>query len=638
MNESGTRTFKLRQDGREYILSISIINDCVSLSGQENIGKEGNFYEAKFSLKDLCSINRYFLLIPSIQEARNELIKAIEKQKVGIENSNNFLKIIFYMVIGTDKVIVKLPLEKTNNCFKRIKNPEEQEPFTGTIRLTNRGNYPEDEYRINLLEKKNENLKISQYNLQIDIQKLLDISQQLIKETTFLYEENAKLGVRLQQIEKQNYETNIELEALKEEEKALNEENIQLVNYNKDLEKAFSLKKENLKKNFQENIQKRIQKDEKDLGNGPKAISSRFEESKIKTYIPRITAKPISDAYDEGILNNGRPPFYYTEKRITQYLAKNKPNNDKMNLTDININTYNNQKRSSFKSNNNDFSPNNLSYNTYNKVFDNNKINDSDNNNNDYPKDNKRNQKKLKMQTRLPAYERISEKTNDYEEEDKKRKQIINESYNQSQKDVDDLRESETYPSNYEESQVLDIQTELDEDKGLNYIKSEIIQNSLEEEMLLNKINKHGKDIQFNILYKAINDSDRAEIFHEKCDQVKRTLVLIETINGKRFGGYTTQSWEGESINKKDNEAFVFSLDKLQVYNIITDQPAIGCYPAYGPVFLGCQIKVNDNFFVKGGITFKKNTNYATNSDFELNDGIKFYGIKDIEVFEVNLI
>ena len=638
MNESGTRTFKLRQDGREYILSISIINDCVSLSGQENIGKEGNFYEAKFSLKDLCSINRYFLLIPSIQEARNELIKAIEKQKVGIENSNNFLKIIFYMVIGTDKVIVKLPLEKTNNCFKRIKNPEEQEPFTGTIRLTNRGNYPEDEYRINLLEKKNENLKISQYNLQIDIQKLLDISQQLIKETTFLYEENAKLGVRLQQIEKQNYETNIELEALKEEEKALNEENIQLVNYNKDLEKAFSLKKENLKKNFQENIQKRIQKDEKDLGNGPKAISSRFEESKIKTYIPRITAKPISDAYDEGILNNGRPPFYYTEKRITQYLAKNKPNNDKMNLTDININTYNNQKRSSFKSNNNDFSPNNLSYNTYNKVFDNNKINDSDNNNNDYPKDNKRNQKKLKMQTRLPAYERISEKTNDYEEEDKKRKQIINESYNQSQKDVDDLRESETYPSNYEESQVLDIQTELDEDKGLNYIKSEIIQNSLEEEMLLNKINKHGKDIQFNILYKAINDSDRAEIFHEKCDQVKRTLVLIETINGKRFGGYTTQSWEGESINKKDNEAFVFSLDKLQVYNIITDQPAIGCYPTYGPVFLGCQIKVNDNFFVKGGTTFKKNTNYATNSDFELNDGIKFYGIKDIEVFEVNLI
>lgn len=55
-------------------------------------------------------------------------------------------------------------------------------------------------------------------------------------------------------------------------------------------------------------------------------------------------------------------------------------------------------------------------------------------------------------------------------------------------------------------------------------------------------------------------------------------------------------------------------------------------------VFLGCQIKVNDNFFVKGGTTYRKNTNYAINSDFELNDGIKFFGIKNIEVFGVNLI
>ena len=636
--ESDTRTFKLRQDGREYILSIAIINDSVSISGQENIGKEGNFYETEFSIKDLCSINRYFLIMSSIQEARDELIKAIEKQKVGIENSINFLKIIFYMAIGTDKIIVKLPLAKTNNLYKRIKNPEEQEPFTGTIQLKNRGNYPQDEYRINVLEKKNENLKISQYNLITDIQKLLDISQQLKKEANFLYEEKAKLGARLQQIQKENYETNLEVEALKEEEQALIEENNQLVNYNEDLEKVFARKKENLKKNFQESIQKKIQRDEKDLGNGPKAISSRFDEPKIKTYIPRVTAKPISDAYDEGMLNNNRPPFYFTEKRITQYLAKNMANNDRMNLTDININVHNiNQKRSSFKTNNNDYESNDYSYNTYNKVFDFNRINDSYNNS-DYPQDNIRKHKKLKEPIKIPI--RITERTNDNEEEDKYRKELnnSNERITQSQRNLDDIGESDIYLSNYEESQALDTQTELDNENLLNYFKSEIIQSSLEEEMLLNKINKHGKQLQFNLIYKATNDSDRAEIFHQKCDKAKRTLVLIETINNRRFGGYTTQSWEGEGINKNDNEAFVFSLDKLQVYNIITDEPAIGCYPKYGPVFLGCQIKVNDNFFVKGGTTFKKNTNYATVSDFELNNGIKFYGIKDIEVFEVNLI
>jgi hypothetical protein len=567
----------------------------------------------------------------SIQEAQNELIKAIEKQKVGIEFNKDVLKVIFYIVIGTDKIIFKLPLARRDNIYKRIKKPEEQEPFSGTIQLKNRGNYPEDEQRISILEKNNEQLKISQYNLITDIQKLLELSEKLKKEINLLNEENAKLGVRLQQIQKENYERNIEVDVLKDEEQALNEENIKLRNYNEDLEKVLDQKKENLKRNYMESMEKKYQKDVADSGNGPKAISSRYDEALIKTYIPRVTAKPISDAYDEAMLANSRPPFYYTEKRITQYLANN--NMDRLNRTDININIPNNIKnRGSFRTNNNDYNPNNLSYNTYNKIFDNEKLNGNDSYNNFsdvYYKEPENNQRRKKK--KLPAYERISERTNDYEEDNNNYIQDNNTSYNHSQKD----KEMSTYSEYQERSHILE-HSELKDD--LNYIKSEIIKSGTEEEMLLNKINRHGKNIHFNLIYKAINDTDRAEIFHEKCDKAERTLVLVETIDEKRFGGYTTQSWEGNGIDKKDNEAFVFSLDKLQIYNIITGQPAIGCYPKYGPVFLGCQIKVNDNFFVKGGTTYKKNTNYATNSDFELNNGVKFYGIKDIEVFEVNLI
>ncbi len=630
-NEGNTRIFKLRQEGKEYIISLSIIEEFVRISGQEYLGKESNFYETEFSLADLSSINRYFLIMNSIQEAQNELIKAIEKQKVGIEFNKDVLKVIFYIVIGTDKIIFKLPLARRDNIYKRIKKPEEQEPFSGTIQLKNRGNYPEDEQRISILEKNNEQLKISQYNLITDIQKLLELSEKLKKEINLLNEENAKLGVRLQQIQKENYERNIEVDVLKDEEQALNEENIKLRNYNEDLEKVLDQKKENLKRNYMESMEKKYQKDVADSGNGPKAISSRYDEALIKTYIPRVTAKPISDAYDEAMLANSRPPFYYTEKRITQYLANN--NMDRLNRTDININIPNNIKnRGSFRTNNNDYNPNNLSYNTYNKIFDNEKLNGNDSYNNFsdvYYKEPENNQRRKKK--KLPAYERISERTNDYEEDNNNYIQDNNTSYNHSQKD----KEMSTYSEYQERSHILE-HSELKDD--LNYIKSEIIKSGTEEEMLLNKINRHGKNIHFNLIYKAINDTDRAEIFHEKCDKAERTLVLVETIDEKRFGGYTTQSWEGNGIDKKDNEAFVFSLDKLQIYNIITGQPAIGCYPKYGPVFLGCQIKVNDNFFVKGGTTYKKNTNYATNSDFELNNGVKFYGIKDIEVFEVNLI
>ena len=122
--ESNTKSFKLKQEEKEYILSLSIVGNYLRLSGQENIGKDGQFYETDFSLDDLRKINRYFRIMPSIFEAQDELVKAIEKQKAGIEKSSNLLNIIFYMTIGTDNIIVKLPLEKKDNILKRIKNPE----------------------------------------------------------------------------------------------------------------------------------------------------------------------------------------------------------------------------------------------------------------------------------------------------------------------------------------------------------------------------------------------------------------------------------------------------------------------------------------------------------------------------------
>ena len=73
----------------------------------------------------------------------------------------------------------------------------------------------------------------------------------------------------------------------------------------------------------------------------------------------------------------------------------------------------------------------------------------------------------------------------------------------------------------------------------------------MEESMLLNKLGKEGKNIKLKLLYKATIDSDRAEIFHKKCDRAKSSLVFIETIHGMRFGGFTTQSWEGDGIDKK---------------------------------------------------------------------------------------
>ena len=169
-------------------------------------------------------------------------------------------------------------------------------------------------------------------------------------------------------------------------------------------------------------------------------------------------------------------------------------------------------------------------------------------------------------------------------------------------------------------------------------VKGDIFHNNNEIELIarkINKINKVNKKIILNFLYKATVNSDKAQAFHEKCDEAKSTLVLVETDKGKRFGGFTSCSWEGDCIDKKDENAFIFSLDKMKIYENIPGEDAIGCYPEYGPVFLGCQIRIYDNAFSKGGTTFEKGLNYNTEEDYELTGGDRVFNVKEIEVYEV---
>jgi hypothetical protein len=183
----------------------------------------------------------------------------------------------------------------------------------------------------------------------------------------------------------------------------------------------------------------------------------------------------------------------------------------------------------------------------------------------------------------------------------------------------------------------MDHHTLTIQDTRLEVVKGDIINSTEELEFLTRKICKNHKKITLDLLYKATIDGDKAEAFHNKCDWANSTLVLVKSGNGKRFGGYTTCNWKGNSIEKKDENAFVFSLDKMQIYDIIPGEDAIGCYQKYGPVFLGCQIRIYDDFFTKGGTTFEKGLNYNTQEDFELTGGLNKFDVKEIEVYSVEL-
>ena len=200
---------------------------------------------------------------------------------------------------------------------------------------------------------------------------------------------------------------------------------------------------------------------------------------------------------------------------------------------------------------------------------------------------------------------------------------------------IKQLLDQNNIDASQDQSKLMSKRNSFQIDNNLKIVKGEILQNQSELEFLTRKIGQNCTKLTLNLLYKATVDSDKAEAFHNKCDSAKSSIVLIQSGNGKRFGGFTTCDWEGNRLDKKDDNAFVFSLDKMEIYDIIPDQDAIGCYPTFGPVFSGCQIRIYDNAFSKGGTTFKKEVNYHTNEDYELTGGEREFEVKEIEVYGV---
>ena len=167
-------------------------------------------------------------------------------------------------------------------------------------------------------------------------------------------------------------------------------------------------------------------------------------------------------------------------------------------------------------------------------------------------------------------------------------------------------------------------------------IEKNIIKEESEIFFVMQKIRDYlGKNPVFNLLYRASTHGDKANIFHNRCDKSTMTLVILIDHNNNRFGGFTTREWSGNCIQKMDEKAFIFNVEKVKIYEVLPNQTAIGCYPNFGPIFFGCQIRVYDNFFTRGGSTYLKGINYNTDLDYELTNGNQNFGIKDLEVYEV---
>ena len=79
------------------------------------------------------------------------------------------------------------------------------------------------------------------------------------------------------------------------------------------------------------------------------------------------------------------------------------------------------------------------------------------------------------------------------------------------------------------------------------------------------KKNPKINNVIYNLIYRGTRDGDRASDFHRKCDGISKTLCVVKSPKAI-FGGYTEATWEGENLDKYDENAFCFRLTDKKKY------------------------------------------------------------------------
>ena len=90
---------------------------------------------------------------------------------------------------------------------------------------------------------------------------------------------------------------------------------------------------------------------------------------------------------------------------------------------------------------------------------------------------------------------------------------------------------------------------QIEKEKSENSKSSFLPDSQIVNQQYDNKLKEWlGSDNNMKLLYRASEHGYSAKSFHECCDNQGPTLIVIKSSEGWIFGGYTTQSWNGECM------------------------------------------------------------------------------------------
>ena len=153
-----------------------------------------------------------------------------------------------------------------------------------------------------------------------------------------------------------------------------------------------------------------------------------------------------------------------------------------------------------------------------------------------------------------------------------------------------------------------------------------------------------SKPVTLSMIYKATIHGDSKDAIHSKIDKNSPTLIVIETTDGMRFGGYTKAEWKpvgkflktfGKKLFKQDDEAFLFNLENGKKYSVKEEKKAIKPDYSNAIVFGDGDLTITSGFLSKDSSSeFPKSYN---GKKLELTKGKNSFRVKDIEVFTVKI-
>ncbi len=165
--------------------------------------------------------------------------------------------------------------------------------------------------------------------------------------------------------------------------------------------------------------------------------------------------------------------------------------------------------------------------------------------------------------------------------------------------------------------------------------ESKILNNKDEVIMISNWIKPNSK-IKFNLLYQISRDGDNISTFYNKVKNKCPTLIIVKSKSGYKFGGYTTNTWEPNGNYKKDELAFLFSLNKKKKYNIKNDQiqNAIYGHSSFFAFGGGHDLMISDKC-TSNNKNYCYSYSYNTTEQYELNGGQYQFYVDELEVYNV---